>query len=568
MNTIHNLNEDIARKDLIFKIAHKCFKVISKFANINNDQVDENTYKSVIIEISKILFEEHKFDIKYEPIADEDISGEDNTNFRWQSKNEKLILNLIKSHDKTHQYRLYFSKINVEAKKQYEDHVSILRLLINTLAWIKSLKSLNKMIKDEIIPLRQDWHTLTIVNNIRSILEEANDINEYSDKFDKLVGSPRELQEYLQNVCQKVFFAINIQTECNVILNEDDCTDQQSDNEDFQKITDDPNLVLKCNQISPLSELNPTKENASQNESLISFSKDVILLKSEQLVIEAKVISNNEKQLRQCNDDLIYTFTNEKTMINLRQENLETEFDIEINETTKSFIFKLLKTFIDSFYSKIKQRQDISERDEFQNNRIAEYKNELRILKEWNDFILLKMNQPNVIDSYENWVFAIEKYLICEISKFTQVEDVNVYYTYDCQTLIKIKNLHEVVWEEVTDELKDKIKEHFEEENQQDIPMNCNTRWVSLMLNDLNHYFLINAELSLPDRINFVIKIVYKDEQESIITTNTLQILSNVFAQTLSHFLRSHYNDESNVEQSNIFRALVSFRNSKSQLEV
>ena len=85
------------------------------------------------------------------------------------------------------------------------------------------------------------------------------------------------------------------------------------------------------------------------------------------------------------------------------------------------------------------------------------------------------------------------------------------------------------------------------------------------MFNDLNHYFLISAELLLPEHINFVIKIDYKDEQEGIITTNTLQILSNVFAQTLSHFLRLFYNDETNVEQSNIFRALVSFKNSKYQ---
>ena len=40
-------------------------------------------------------------------------------------------------------------------------------------------------------------------------------------------------------------------------------------------------------------------------------------------------------------------------MTSHKQENLDTEFvaaDIEINETTKSFIYKLLKTFIDSFY--------------------------------------------------------------------------------------------------------------------------------------------------------------------------------------------------------------------------
>ena len=255
-------------------------------------------------------------------------------------------------------------------------------------------------------------------------------------------------------------------------------------------------------------------------------------------------------------------------MTSHKQENLDTEFvaaDIEINETTKSFIYKLLKTFIDSFYWKIKQRQEILETNEFQSNKIAEYENELRILKEWNEFILLKMNQPNVIDNYENCVFAIEKYLICEIAKFTQVEDVNVYYTYDCITLIKIKNGHEIVCEEVSEELQEKIKEHLEEETQQDISINCNTKWVSLMLNDLNHYFLISAELLLPEHINFVIKIDYKDEQEGIITTNTLQILSNVFAQTLSHFLRLFYNDETNVEQSNIFRALVSFKNSKNQ---
>lgn len=289
MNTIQHLNDDIARKDLIFKIAHKCYKVISKFANISNEEIDENSYKSVIVQICKILFEEQKFDIKYEPIPDEDISEEENTNFRWQSKNEKVILNLIKSTDKTHQYRLYFSKMDTETKNNYEDHVSILRLLINMLAWIKSLKCLNKMIKDEIIPLRQDWHTLTIVNNIRSILDEANEINEYSEEFDKLAESPRELQEYLQSICQKVFSIINIQTECNVILNEDDYTEQQSEKEDLHKSTNDPNLVAKCNKTSPLSELNPTIENISHNESVVSNSKDVIILKSEQLVIEAKV---------------------------------------------------------------------------------------------------------------------------------------------------------------------------------------------------------------------------------------------------------------------------------------
>ena len=74
-----------------------------------------------------------------------------------------------------------------------------------------------------------------------------------------------------------------------MILNEDDYTEQQSEKEDLHKSTNDPNLVAKCNKTSPLSELNPTIENISHNESVVSNSKDVIILKSEQLVIEAKV---------------------------------------------------------------------------------------------------------------------------------------------------------------------------------------------------------------------------------------------------------------------------------------
>jgi glutathionyl-hydroquinone reductase len=82
------------------------------------------------------------------------------------------------------------------------------------LNWVRTLKSINGiLLNDEIIPLRQDCKTLTIVNNVRSILEEVNGDSEFESHIDDLIESPRELQDYLQDICQKVFSAINIGTE-------------------------------------------------------------------------------------------------------------------------------------------------------------------------------------------------------------------------------------------------------------------------------------------------------------------------------------------------------------------
>jgi hypothetical protein len=66
---------------------------------------------------------------------------------------------------------------------------------------------------DEILPLRQDCKTLTIVNAVRSILEDATNYSDLEENVERLAFNPRELQEYLQNICQRVFSAIHIQTE-------------------------------------------------------------------------------------------------------------------------------------------------------------------------------------------------------------------------------------------------------------------------------------------------------------------------------------------------------------------
>ena len=93
---------------------------------------------------------------------------------------------------------------------------------------------------DEIIPLRQDCKTLTIINNVRTILEEANTFEEFESNIDVFISSTRELQDYLQDLWQKVFLALSIETECSVYLNEhfeksDDLRSQSEDNEEELK---------------------------------------------------------------------------------------------------------------------------------------------------------------------------------------------------------------------------------------------------------------------------------------------------------------------------------------------
>ena len=406
------------------------------------------------------------------------------------------------------------------------------------------------LLNDEITPLRQDWKTLTIVNNVRSILDDSFNNEENYGGIDTLAENSRDLQDYLQEVCSRVFSAIHIQTEWSVVLNQQESNDFDSQNEN--------DLALYQNQdiddalISPHSDRKQTKENMlNQDENEITYTNEMILLKSENLVIEAKILSeeNNVEEVKEFG----HTFNPTNG-----SQNEEIYGDlIVINDTTKQFIFKLLKNSIEGFYRRVKDKQDIIEREEIQNNKIAEYENELRILKDWNSFILMNMNKANVMDWYENCVISIEKYLICELAKFIDVDDINIYYTFDFKNLIKIKGDKEIIQEEVTEELSQNLKEHLSMEMYAKAPHQMITKWVSVLWNDLQHYFLINSEVSLPENANFVVKIEYKEEQEGVITTNTLQVLSNVFLQTLSHFLAQYYKNAPTYIHSQIFKVLM-----------
>ena len=308
------------------------------------------------------------------------------------------------------------------------------------------------LLTEEVVPLRQDCKTLTIVNNVRSILEEANS-EELDGSINRFIGNPRELQEFLQEICQRVFLALHIETECSVVLNDfqQDCESESLQSPIAKKMGADGKLK------SPLAERRRVcEDNFGNSELSISYSHEMIVLKSENLVVEAKVLAENV--YTEESKELSHTFNP------TQQSKVEGIYDdvIPINETTKQFIFKLLKVFIENFYFKVKERQEIFEREEYQDNKIAEYENELRLLKDWNSFILMNMNRENSMDNYENCVMTIEKYLICELAKFIEIEDINIFYTYDYETMIKVRNSQEIVLEEVSDELSDKIKEHLE----------------------------------------------------------------------------------------------------------
>lgn len=61
------------------------------------------------------------------------------------------------------------------------------------------------LLNDEVTPLRQDCKTLTIVNNVRSILDDSFNNDDNFGGIDALADSPRDLQDYLQEVCHKIF---------------------------------------------------------------------------------------------------------------------------------------------------------------------------------------------------------------------------------------------------------------------------------------------------------------------------------------------------------------------------
>jgi hypothetical protein len=212
-----------------------------------------------------------------------------------------------------------------------------------------------------------------------------------------------------------------------------------------------------------------------------------------------------------------------------------------------------LKNFIDNFYYRVKETQERLEKgtshtftiiihiDHYQCNKISEYENELRILKDWNSFILVNMNKANIMDNYENTVVSIEKYLICELAKYYEIEDINIYFTYDYRYLMKVRNNAEVIQEEISEDLANELKSHL-----------------SVLYNhEMDHYFNITNEVSQTDKAQFIVKIEYKIVQEGVIASNTLQILSNVFHQTLSYFLSLIFKDDLLYSPTEIFKILL-----------
>jgi hypothetical protein len=160
---------------------------------------------------------------------------EDLLDFKWVYREPFTVLNLNKPLPKTHQYRLYFTDLSINDVEEYSDHVYILKLFVNILAWVRTLKDTNNMLMaEEVVPIRQDCKTLTLVNNVKSILEECGSYDEIERDLEKLAESPRELQGYLQTVCKRVFEAIHLNTQCNVILKQPITITQNTEGEGEQ----------------------------------------------------------------------------------------------------------------------------------------------------------------------------------------------------------------------------------------------------------------------------------------------------------------------------------------------
>ena len=77
---------------------------------------------------------------------------------------------------------------------------------------------------------------------------------------------------------------------------------------------------------------------------------------------------------------------------------------------------------------------------------------------------------------------------------------------------MKVKNNKEFVQEEVPTELYEQMKESIVEED-----LNSSikaTKCLSFLCNEKDQYFLIHSDLSIPEKVSFIIKIEYKEEGE------------------------------------------------------
>ena len=172
--------------------------------------MNEIEYQQVVNEVCQRFFDLHKFELKFDDLSKNNLPEEDSLDFKWRKFEDQTVLNLNKPSPKTHQYRLYFSNLDIKQTESMNDSVSVLKLLINMLAWMKSLKCKSPlliytamnymMVSEEVVPLRQDCKTLTVVNNIRSILDDATNLDSIDGDIDMLATDARNLQEYLQDV--------------------------------------------------------------------------------------------------------------------------------------------------------------------------------------------------------------------------------------------------------------------------------------------------------------------------------------------------------------------------------
>lgn len=53
----------------------------------------------------------------------------------------------------------------------------------------------------------------------------------------------------------------------------------------------------------------------------------------------------------------------------------------------------------------------------------------------------------------------MEKYIISELAKYSELEDLNIYHTHDFKDLMKVRNDKEYVNEEIPEELSQQMKQ-------------------------------------------------------------------------------------------------------------
>jgi hypothetical protein len=122
--------------------------------------------------------------------------------------------------------------------------------------------------------------------------------------------------------------------------------------------------------------------------------------------------------------------------------------------------------------------------------------------------------------------------------------------------LIKVHNKEEVIQEEIEQDVTKKIEKNLEKYNNSDSQRSL-TKCIPINGNNNQQYFLINSEVTVPEKISFVIKIEYEDDQEGVMVNNTIQILTPNIVQTLSHFLTKFYTETSSMSKTQVFDGLL-----------